>query len=150
MVGAGGKSVYFFVVGALLLRVPGAFFFFLLRVPGAFCFFFAAGARRVFCCRCAASSITHLLSAASEHTLQRDIQGPGRLYFDAGARAHSLTRCPPPGAPTATKHPQQKKHGSLVHGWGRIKNVHFYSLLGLSTHQNINMYPTMRKVGRFG
>ena len=34
----------------------------------------------------------------------------------------------------------------LVHGWDRIKHVHFYSLLGLSTHKNAKCYPTMVKV----
>ena len=31
----------------------------------------------------------------------------------------------------------------LVHGWDRIKNVHCYSFLGLSTHKNVKCYPTM-------
>ena len=57
-----------------------------------------------FCCGCAASSLTQLLLAASEHPLQKDIQCPGRVFvFAAGARAHSLTRCLPPGAPAARK-----------------------------------------------
>ena len=84
-----------------LLRVRGAFFFWLwvrpcpglgrsggiqlgvgrpalLRVRGAF----------FFCCGCAASSLTHLLPAASENPLQKGIQGPRRVYFfAAGARA---------------------------------------------------------------
>ena len=34
----------------------------------------------------------------------------------------------------------------LVHGWDRIKNVRFDSLLGLSIHKNVNCYPTMPKV----
>ena len=34
----------------------------------------------------------------------------------------------------------------LVHGWDRTKNVHFYSLLGLSTHKNEKCYPTMTKM----
>ena len=33
----------------------------------------------------------------------------------------------------------------LVHGRDRIKNVHFYSLLGLSSHKNVKCYPTMTK-----
>ena len=33
----------------------------------------------------------------------------------------------------------------LVHGWDRIKNLHFYSLLALSTHKNVKCYPTMTK-----
>ena len=86
---------------------PGGAFIFLLRVRGAF----------FFCCGCAAGSLTHLLPAASEHPLQKGIQGPwrvfffaagaralgggrvyffccgcaARLFFAAGARAHSLT-----------------------------------------------------------
>ena len=35
--------------------------------------------------------------------------------------------------------------GVLVHGWDRIKNVHFYSLLRLSTHTNVKCYLTMTK-----
>ena len=92
----------------LLLWVPfccvcAARFFLLLWVRGVL--FFASGALALaFCCG--------LLPAASEHLLQKDIQGPGRVcVFAAGTRAHSLTRRPPPGAPTAKKHPQQKKHG---------------------------------------
>ena len=34
----------------------------------------------------------------------------------------------------------------LVHGWDRIKNVHVYSLLGLSTHKNLKCYPTITKL----
>ena len=74
-------------------------------------FCFDAGARRdFFCCGCAASSLTHLLPAASEHPLQKDIQGPRRVFFFLRVRelTHSL---PPPGAHTAKRHPQQKKHG---------------------------------------
>ena len=33
----------------------------------------------------------------------------------------------------------------LVHGWDRINNLHFYSLLGLSSHKNGKCYPTMTK-----
>ena len=33
----------------------------------------------------------------------------------------------------------------LVHGWDRIKHVHVYSLLALSTHKNVKRYPTMTK-----
>ena len=41
--------------------------------------------------------------------------------------------------------------GGLVHGWDRIiKNVHFYSLLGLSTHKNIKCYPTREGGGEGG
>ena len=36
--------------------------------------------------------------------------------------------------------------GFLVHGWDRIKHVHFHSLLGLSTHKSVKCYPTMVKV----
>ena len=38
--------------------------------------------------------------------------------------------------------------GSLlgVHGWDRIKNVHFYSLLGLSIHKNCEMLPNYDKL----
>ena len=76
---------------------PGGAILFLLRVRGAFFFF-------CFCCGCAASSLTQFLLAASEHPLQKDIQCPGRVFvFAAGARAHSLTRCLPPGAPAARK-----------------------------------------------
>ena len=34
----------------------------------------------------------------------------------------------------------------LVHGWERIKNVQFYSLLALSTHTDVKCYPTMTKM----
>ena len=34
----------------------------------------------------------------------------------------------------------------LVHGWDRIKNVHSYSFLSLSTHKNDKCYPTMTKL----
>ena len=33
----------------------------------------------------------------------------------------------------------------LVHGWDRITNLYFYSLLALSTHKNVKCYPTMTK-----
>ena len=33
----------------------------------------------------------------------------------------------------------------LVHVRDRIKNVHFYSLLGLSAHKNVKGYPTVTK-----
>ena len=59
--------------------------------------------------------IIRVTPAASEHPLQKDIQGPRRVYFfAAGARAHSLTHSLPAArrAPTAKKHTQQKKkHG---------------------------------------
>ena len=32
-----------------------------------------------------------------------------------------------------------------VHGRDRIKHVHVYSLLGLSTHKHVKCYPTMTK-----
>ena len=86
------------------------------RPAGGRDFVFAAGARRVFffcfCCGCAASSLTQLLLAASEHPLQKDIQCPGRVFvFAAGAlRAHSLTRCLPPGAPAARKKSAPRTH----------------------------------------
>ena len=146
--GPGGGAFIF------LLRVRGAFFFLLWvrpglgrsggmqwgvgRPAGGRVYFFAAGARRVFffCCGCAAGSLTHLLPAASEHPLQKGIQGPwrvfffaagaralgGRVYFfaagarrvyffAAGALTHSLTHSLPAArrAPTAKKHTQQKK-----------------------------------------
>ena len=65
-----GKSVYFFVVGAFLLRVPCTFFF----SAGARRVFFCCGCPALFCCGCAA-----------------------RCLIAAGARqVHSLTCCPPP------------------------------------------------------
>ena len=33
----------------------------------------------------------------------------------------------------------------LVHGWDRIRNLNFYSLLALSTHKNVKCHPTMTK-----
>ena len=42
------------------------------------------GARFFFCCGCAAGSLTHLLPAASEHPLQKGIQGPWCVFFAAG------------------------------------------------------------------
>ena len=46
---------------------------------------------------------------------------------------------------------QMKTPQRLVHGWDRIKNLHFYSLLGLSTHKHVKCYPTMTKEkGRTG
>ena len=38
------------------------------------------------------------------------------------------------------------QQASLVHGWQRIKNVHVYSLLGLSTHEKCKMLPNCDKV----
>ena len=35
---------------------------------------------------------------------------------------------------------------ALVHGWDRIRTVHVYSLLGLSTHKNVKMLPNYDKV----
>ena len=76
--------------------------------PGGRVYFCCGCAARFFCCGFAASSLTHLLPAASEHPRQKDIQGPGRFFCCgcASSLTHSLTRCPPP-APTAKKHPQQ-------------------------------------------
>ena len=34
----------------------------------------------------------------------------------------------------------------LVHGWDRIKKLHFYSLLALSTHKHVKGYLTMTKI----
>ena len=67
-------------------------------------FFFCCGcaARSFFCCGCAASSLTHLLPAASEHPLQKDIQGPGRVFL---LRVRSLTHSLAARRP---EHPQQK------------------------------------------
>ena len=42
--------------------------------------------------------------------------------------------------------PTIKGH-KLVHGWDRITNLKFYSLLALSTHKNVKCYPTMTKYG---
>ena len=36
----------------------------------------------------------------------------------------------------------------LVHGWDRIKNSIFFSLLALSNHKNVKCYPTMTKSER--
>ena len=33
----------------------------------------------------------------------------------------------------------------LVHGWDSIKNLHVYSLLGVSNHKYVKCYPTMTK-----
>ena len=104
-----GKSVYFFVVGAFLLRVPCTFFFFcgcaarffLLRVPGAF--LLRVRGALFDCCGCAASSLTHLLPAASEHPLQKDNQGPGCFFL---MRVRELTDS---RAARRSEHPQQKK-----------------------------------------
>ena len=39
----------------------------------------------------------------------------------------------------------------LVHGWDSIKNLNCHSLLGLSTHKNVECYPTMTKeIGESG
>ena len=35
-------------------------------------------------------------------------------------------------------------------GPDRIKNLHFYSLLGLSTRKNVKCYPTMTKLRGWG
>ena len=70
-------------------------------MPGAF-----------FCCGCAASSLTYLLPAASEHPLQKDIQGPGR-FLCCGC-ASSLTHSLPAARSTHSKTAptqKQKKHG---------------------------------------
>ena len=97
--GAGGRR-HPMGPGAWAGQPGGVFFFFCCRCATRF----------VFCCGCAASSLTHLPPAAPEHPLQKEIQGPGRVFvfFAAGAITHSLTRCPPPRAPTANEHPQQK------------------------------------------
>ena len=34
---------------------------------------------------------------------------------------------------------------NLVHGWGSIRNLNLYPLLGLSTLKNVKCYPTMTK-----
>ena len=57
-----------------------------------------------FCCGWAVSSLTHLLPAASEHPLQKDIQGPRRDFL---LRMRQLTHSLAAGRP---EHPQQKKH----------------------------------------
>ena len=93
--GPGGAFIF-------LLRVRGGFFLLWVRPcpglgrsggiqwgvgrPAGGCVFFAAGCCRCaalffFGCGCAASSLTHLLPAASEHPLQKGIQGPRRVYF---------------------------------------------------------------------
>ena len=118
-------------------RPAGGCFFFLLaggrhrastaeRHPGSatrlfFCCGCASsgGARLLFCCGCAArfcfavgARQVHLLPAASEHPLQKDIQGPRRVYsFAAGARAHLLTHSLAARRPESTnskKHTNQK------------------------------------------
>ena len=108
--------LFFFCCGCA--SSGGARLFFCCGCAARLFFFFAAGARRVFfCCGCAASSLTHSLPAASEHPLQKDIQGPRRVYFvAAGARAHSLTHSLPAArrAPTAKKHTQKKNTGSMI------------------------------------
>ena len=77
------------------------------RPAGGCVFVFAAGARRLFfCCGCAASSLTHLLPAVSEHPLQKEIQGPGRVSFWLRVRELTDSR-----AARRPEHPQQKKHG---------------------------------------
>ena len=113
---------FFFVVGAFLLRVRGAFFF------------FAAGARRFFfCCGCAAFVVA---GARCVFFAARVCGAVCRaLFFAAGMHAacflllrvrgafffsltHSLTHSLPAArrAPTAKKHTQQKKNtGSTVH-----------------------------------
>ena len=35
---------------------------------------------------------------------------------------------------------------TVVHGRDRLKHVHSYSLMGLSTHKNVKCYPTMTKI----
>ena len=71
-----------------------------------------------FCCGCAASSLTHMLPAASEHPLQKDIQGPGRFCFGCGC-ASSLTHSLPAARSTHSKKaPTTKtnKHTGKVEG----------------------------------
>ena len=36
--------------------------------------------------------------------------------------------------------------GILVHGWGSITNISFYSFLSFSTLKSVQCYPTMTKV----
>ena len=81
--------------------------------PGG-AFIFAAGARRdFFCCGFAASSLTHLLPAASEHPRQKDIQGPGRFFCCgcASSLTHSLpaARTHSKKAPTANNNKKKKR-----------------------------------------
>ena len=45
--------------------------------------------------------------------------------------------------------PRSSKPRRLVHSWDRIKHVHFYSLLGLSTHESVKWYPAMAKTETF-
>ena len=128
------RGAFFFAVGAQQVRSltccrpPPSIHVLQKGIQGPWRVFFfccgcasSGGARLFFCCGCAArlfllwvrGKFTHSLAAGrpSIHVLQKDIQGPWRVYFfAAGARAHSLTRCPAARrAPTAKKHTQQKK-----------------------------------------
>ena len=95
-------------------RPAGGAFCVLLRVRSAF-LLFAAGARQVY-------SLTCCPPPPSIHCRKKS-RVRGVFFFAADVRAHSLTRCLPPGAPTAKntrskkktrrapaakKHPQQK------------------------------------------
>ena len=143
--------MFMFLLWVLFCCVcPARFFFCCCGCPARFVFF---------CCGCAARFFLQVRGKFNHSLAVRRLRayaaerhpGSGTPFFCCGC-ASSLTHSLPAARSThSNKAPTAKKNtGSLVHGWGRIKNVHFYSLLGLSTHQNINMYPTMRKVGKFG
>ena len=57
------------------------------------------------------------------------VQAPGNLVLCGFHRRGPAQDLPGPGISGSLPRKQ-----SLVHGWDRIKNLHFYSLLGLSTH----------------
>ena len=46
---------------------------------------------------------------------------------------------------THTNYAEPSSTSKLAHGWNRIKNLHFYSSLALSTNKNVKCYPTMTK-----
>ena len=86
---------------------PGGVFFFLLQVRDAFCF----------CCGCAASSLTHLPPAAPEHPLQKEIQGPGRVFvflLRVRSLTHSLAARRPEHPQQTSTHNKKQKHGFPV------------------------------------
>ena len=145
MVGAGGKSVYVFVVGALLLRVPGAFFFLLLRVPGAFCFFllrvrgafFSAGARQV-------QSLTCCPPPPSIRCRETSRVRDAFFLLRVRELTHSLAARRP-------EHPQQqsthskKKHGFPSSWLGQDKKCTFLFLIGFKYPSKYKYVPNYEK-----
>ena len=77
---------------------------------------------------------------------------PHRIARGVCARFWAQGACREPSwswklwSPNAAIDPPSWRIPYLVHGWDRIKNLNLYSLLSLSTHKNVECYPTMTKL----